>query len=220
MPKTTSPEPARQPLTLEPTTPAEGSQHKLQALFAEATALAHQLRKTAAMSHRPDDCPAGALSLLRILDHPEPQTVPTIARARALSRQNIQVLVNCLQARGLVTLTPNPAHKRSALVHLTDRARALLATVSRQEAQSWEVLLPYISETRLLPAATLLRQLRQLLGGPQLPEAPLPRELAASPLTTLPRRRARRKRATPAITKTPPPEPSEPDESEFPINLL
>jgi DNA-binding MarR family transcriptional regulator len=195
-------------------------QHKLHTLFTEVTALAHQLRKTAAKTHRADDCPPGSLSLLRIIDQHGPQPVPAIARARALSRQNIQVLVNRLRTHGLVTLAANPAHKRSSLVHLTGTGRALLTAASRQEIQSTEALLPYIPETRLLPAATLLSQLRQLLGGPQLLEQPLPRESPAQSPTTFPRKRLRRKRPAPATAETPPPEPSEPEEAEFPVNLL
>jgi DNA-binding MarR family transcriptional regulator len=200
----------------------EGTQHKLQVLFAEVTALAHQLNKTSAKTRRRfDDCRAGALSLLRILDQQGGQTVPAIARARGVSRQNVQVLVNRLRGRNLVTLTQNPAHKRSALVHLTDSARALLTTASQQEMESREALLPYISEVRLVPATTLVRQLRQLLGGAQLPEQPWPRQISAPAAGAPPRRNPRRKRAAPAATEMlPPPEAGEPDEGEFPVNLL
>jgi DNA-binding MarR family transcriptional regulator len=197
-----------------------GFPDKLHTLLTEVTALAHQLRKTTAKLNPPDGCPHGVLSLLRVLDHQGPQTVPGIARARGLSRQNVQVLVNRLRARGLVTLGQNPAHKRSALVHLTTDGQAFLAAASREELQSTEALLPYITESRLVPAATLLRQLRQLLGGAQPPEPPLPRRVAISSSAESPRKRVRRKRPGPAATEMPPPEPTEPEEDEFPVNLL
>ena len=196
------------------------TQHKLQTLFTEVTALAHQLRTTSAKSYGADVCPQGALNLLRVLDQQGPQAVPAIARARGLSRQNIQVLVNRLLAGGLVTLGQNPAHKRSALVHLTDRAREFLTAASRQETRNMEALLPYITESRLVPAATLLRQLRQLLGGVQQPEQTLPRRVPAPPSTAPARKRVRRKQPSPALTEAPPSESGEPEEKEFPVNLL
>ena len=199
---------------------AEGFQDKLLGLFAEATALVQQLHKTAATAQRLQDCPAAASSLLRILDEQGPQAVPGLARARGLSRQNIQIMVNRLRAQGLVTLTPNPAHKRSALVHLTARAHALLASTSQQERQTSAALLPYIPEARLVPAATLLCRIRQLLGGVALPTAPPRRELPATPKTKVPPKRPGRKEAAPAALEAPPPEPGEPEESEFPVNLL
>lgn len=197
-----------------------GSQHRIHTLFTEVAALAHQLRKTKPTSYRPDGCPHGALCLLRVLDQQGPQTVPGIARARGLSRQNIQVLVNRLIARGLVTLGQNPAHMRSALVHLTADGQELQAAASRHEMQSAEALLPYITESRLVPAAELLRQLRHLLGAAQPPEPPLPRRVPSSSSARSPRKRRRRRRPAPVAAEVPPPEPSEPEESEFPVTLL
>jgi DNA-binding MarR family transcriptional regulator len=220
MPAPITPSSASSPLQTGLVHPPTSFQHELQTLFDEAAALAHQLRKTAAATLRQDDCPAGALSLLQSLDQQGPQTVPAIARARALSRQNVQVLVNRLHARSLVTLTPNPAHKRSALVQLTSRGHALFAAASRQEMQTWQALLPHIPEAQLLPASTLLRQLRRLLGGAQPPAAPLPPEPPASPMTTASPKRPRRKRPATAIAEPPPPSFGEPEEGEFPVNLL
>ena len=195
-------------------------QRELHTLFAEVTALARQWRKAAAKFPSMEGCPQGALGVLRVLDQQGPQTVPGIARAGGFSRQNIQALVNRLLDRGLVTLGQNPAHKRSSLIHLTDNARALLGAASQHELQNTQALLPYITESRLAPAATLLRQLRQLLGGVQLPEEPLPREVPAALPTALPRKRRRRKRPALGATETPPLESSEPEEAEFPVNLL
>ena len=75
------------------TTHLDGSAN-LQALFAEVTALANQLRKTAASVHREDDAAAAGLGLLQVLDRQGLQTVPGIARLRGLSRQNVQLQVN------------------------------------------------------------------------------------------------------------------------------
>lgn len=186
----------------------------LHALFAEATALANQLRRTAASSSGQANSPAGGWSLLQVLDRLGPLTVPAIARIRAVSRQSTQTLVNRLEAHGYVTLSANPAHKKSSLVHLTDRGRRLLAVATARESKSSEALLPYVAESRLVSAARLLRRLRELLSGYALPTAEAAGERPA-------RRTSRRSKAGPALANLPPPpEPTEPDESEFPVSLL
>ncbi len=194
----------------------------LLALFAEVAALANQLRKTPAFSPRQDDSPSAGWGILQILDRLGPQTVPAIARIRSLSRQNIQTLVNRLESRGYVALAPNPAHKRSALVQLTEGGRSLVATVTDREAHSLQGLLPHVSHARLVPVARLLRQLRALLAGKELPPAEIAEERLASKRAKALRRPARHRKTAPLTAPPPPPlpEPAEPEEGEFPINLL
>lgn len=147
--------------------------------------------------------------------------MPGVARIRTLSRQNIQTLVNRLESQGYVAMTANPAHKRSGLVQLTHRGKSLLEAIMEQEAKSSESLLPYVSETRLIPAAKLLRQLRWLLAGQELPPDDLAGRRPARTRTRALPRPARRREAAPVIADRPPAlEPSELDENEFPVNLL
>ena len=61
------------------------------------------------------------------------RTVPDIARSRGVSRQHIQKLVNGLAEDGLVELVPNPAHKKSRLVAITDVGRKVAAATARRE---------------------------------------------------------------------------------------
>src|SRR6266702_174946 len=106
----------------------------LQALFSEVSWLAIRLRAvTGSNNHSGDQFPAGGLSVVRVLDGYGPQTVPQIARLRGTSRQNIQMLVNRLEAQECVEFSRNPAHKRSGLVSLTEFGRALFATAVEQE---------------------------------------------------------------------------------------
>jgi DNA-binding MarR family transcriptional regulator len=194
---------------------------KLHVLFAEVTALANHSRRMAASPWRQAHSPAGGWSVLQVLDRQGPLTVPAIARIRTVSRQSIQTEVNRLGTHGYVALTANPAHKRSGLVHLTDRGRGLLAAVTERESRSSEALLPYISETRLVSAARLLHRLRELLTGKGLPPAEVTgARPARKRAETLPKA-AHRSEAGPGPTDLPrPPEPAEPDEAEFPISLL
>jgi DNA-binding MarR family transcriptional regulator len=198
-----------------------GARASLEALLAEVAALANQLRKTAALMPRQDISPQGGWSILQTLGHLGPQTVPDIARTRALSRQNIQILVNRLKFQGYVAVTPNPAHKRSGLVELTARGRGLLATVMEREATSLEGLLPYVSQARLVPAARLLRRLRELLAGTEMPPAETAEARPVHKPARALRKLARRSKAAPVTAELPAaPEPIEPDEGGFPVNLL
>ena len=62
------------------------------------------------------------------------QTVPAIARSRSVSRQHIQSLADGLAAAGLVHAEPNPAHRRSPLLSLSSRGRAVVAALRGAEA--------------------------------------------------------------------------------------
>ena len=74
-----------------------------------------------------DEDAGGTFGVLRSLDAYGPTTVPDLARLRPVSRQRIQKLVDLLRARGFVETRPNPRHRRSPLIALTDAGRAHLA---------------------------------------------------------------------------------------------
>ena len=134
----------------------------LRDLFTEVNALAIQLRKGDEEGHAME---AAGLGILRILQQDGPLTVPEIARIRATSRQNIQILVNRLVAGGLLEVTNNPAHKRSALLQLTDRGRKLGTAAADEEAKSLAKLWQGVSEAEVRTAAGALHQLRTMLAG-------------------------------------------------------
>jgi DNA-binding MarR family transcriptional regulator len=102
-------------------------------LFGETTALFHRLRAIAAEVHGQSDLSAGQRGVLLSLDRLGPQTVPQLARARPVSRQHVQVLVNGMLKNGLVVAEENPAHRRSALVHLTPKGMRQLEAMQKRE---------------------------------------------------------------------------------------
>ncbi|MER5391785.1 MarR family transcriptional regulator [Saccharopolyspora sp. NPDC002686] len=61
------------------------------------------------------------------------ETVPQIARALELSRQFVQRMVNDALEQDFVALKPNPAHRRSSLVELTEEGRAAINALQRRE---------------------------------------------------------------------------------------
>src|SRR5271157_1804625 len=104
-------------------------------LFDEIPALFHLLRAVAGDVHGQDVSSAGKRGVLRSLDSEGPQTVPQMARARNVSRQHIQVLVNGLFEDGLVVSEENPAHRKSPLVCLTAKGTRRLAAAEERELQ-------------------------------------------------------------------------------------
>ena len=80
----------------------------------------------------------GLWGLLRNIKIDGPRTVPQIARARRLARQQIQKLVDDAEAEGLVRFRQNPNHKRSRIVALTLDGTALFERIDgtiREAAQ-------------------------------------------------------------------------------------
>jgi DNA-binding MarR family transcriptional regulator len=56
-------------------------------------------------------------------------SVPEIAARYQVSRQHVQKTVNALQQRGLVSAAKNPSHKRSPLMSLTAKGRAMFTQI-------------------------------------------------------------------------------------------
>jgi DNA-binding MarR family transcriptional regulator len=75
----------------------------------------------------------GVRAVLDQLARSGPLTVPSIARALAISRQYVQRMVDDAYASGLVTTRPNPRHKRSPLLELTPAGRHTITTITRRE---------------------------------------------------------------------------------------
>lgn len=86
------------------------------------------------------------------------ETVPQIARAKSVSRQSVQQVVDALMADGLAEARPNPAHKRSPLIALTRRGSEIFDLMRGREAQVLSALAPEFSAEELATAiATLAR---------------------------------------------------------------
>jgi DNA-binding MarR family transcriptional regulator len=135
----------------------------LLSLFDETAALFHRLRKLAEEVHGEGDSSAGRRSILRGLDRLGPQTVPQLARARTVSRQRIQVLVNAMLEDGLLAADPNPAHRKSPLLRLTSLGRRCLKGMQEREAELLANAPTGIPPRDIERAAETLRKLRAFL---------------------------------------------------------
>jgi DNA-binding MarR family transcriptional regulator len=76
-----------------------------------------------------------ALTLMAIVHAASPPTVPQVGRLLGHPRQVIQRAVRVLEQRNLVELQPNPAHKRAALLVVTDLGRKLGRGIDAEAAQ-------------------------------------------------------------------------------------
>lgn len=129
----------------------------LSILFDEVVATFHRLRALAAELHGRGEPTAADRGVLRSLVQHGPQTVPQLARARPVSRQHIQLVVDKLLQECLVESAENPSHRRSKLVRPTAKGRALLAAMSRREARLLRRFNPGATLARIEEAAATLR---------------------------------------------------------------
>jgi len=93
-------------------------------LLGETRLLFHALKQWSEILHAPLGMTAAMRGVLELILLGGPATVPSMARARGVSRQHIQQQVDALRGRGFVERKENPAHKRSTMIALTDKGRA------------------------------------------------------------------------------------------------
>jgi len=109
-------------------------------------------------------------SLLECLHQQGPQTVPQMARARLTSRQNVQVLINRLRSRGLVQVSPNPAHRRSPLLEVAPAGAALIQSIASRNGDGRASVLSLASVEELAQATKVLSAIRVGLTCPAAPK--------------------------------------------------
>ena len=190
---------------------------QLEALFAEVNSIAVRLRSGSASAGREDSFSGGVSGVLQALGADGPQTVPGIARHRHTSRQNIQVVVNRLKKAGLVEMEDNPAHKRSALVRLTEKGKAGLGQIQEAESGRLGRLLAQIPEEDVACTRRVLNQIRQSLAGPAGRETGLEQ---ANLLRSRSARETKPSEGRQRLPKPPVVEESTSNEEDFPLNLL
>jgi len=145
--------------------PGRAARPALGELMDETVLLFHRLRAVAEEVHGQGEASAGRRGVLRSLARGGPQTVPQLARARPVSRQHIQSLVNALAADGLVELVANPAHKRSPLVRLTAAGARRIEAMAARERTLLGVLRIGVTQAELRSAAETLRRVRGAFAG-------------------------------------------------------
>jgi len=74
-------------------------------------------------------------AVLEMLDKYGEQTVPEIAARLEIKRQYVQIMCNETLASGFVEQRPNPRHKSSPILVLTDQGRTLIEDIISKEMQ-------------------------------------------------------------------------------------
>jgi DNA-binding MarR family transcriptional regulator len=97
-------------------------------------AVFHRLALTADTANRDLGVNASQRGVLETLSQGA-RSVPSIARAKEVSRQHIQVIANGLIELGLVEAVENPAHRRSPLLSITAAGRRRFEKVRAREGR-------------------------------------------------------------------------------------
>jgi len=92
-----------------------------------------------------------------------PQPVAWLARDLGANRQNVQRIINDLHQSGLVTLEPNPHHRRAHLVVLTEKGRRGFDAAMRLQAPWVNSLSEGLSVKDIETAHRVILALRQRL---------------------------------------------------------
>ena len=95
--------------------------------------LFHELAATVDELHVDLDITAAQRAVLESLSVEGAATVPDLARRKKVTRQHIQILVNSLVQAGRAELVDNPAHRRSALVRISEQGAELFRQVRTRE---------------------------------------------------------------------------------------
>ena len=132
-------------------------------LWNETRLLFHTLRQWSDTLHAELRVGASMRGVLELILLDGPATVPAVARARGVSRQHIQQQVDVLLERGLVERQHNPAHKRSSMIALTDKGRALIQNMRAEELNALSRMQVGVSDNALLEAAQVLSAWRTAL---------------------------------------------------------
>ncbi|MGZ3438328.1 MAG: MarR family winged helix-turn-helix transcriptional regulator [Polyangia bacterium] len=133
---------------------------ELIAVVTETIALYHRLRWVAEHIYGEEGRSAARRGVLRGVVRYGPQTVPALARARFVTRQHVQELVEALIAAGRVERAPNPKHRRSHLVRATARGKALVERMDEIDARVLVAAVGAVSSRDLQATARTLRTFR------------------------------------------------------------
>ena len=134
-------------------------------LIDEVRLLFHRLASIADQLHESDGIPASQRAVLELLSRKGARTVPQMASLRSVSRQHIQIIVNALLEKGLVTQKRNPTHKRSSLIDLTEQGHLLFHRIKQREQELLAGIDLPVSESSIKQAGQTLQALNGYFDG-------------------------------------------------------
>jgi DNA-binding MarR family transcriptional regulator len=138
-------------------------------LFDEVRLLEHVLVRTAEALHRSSGISVPGRAVLEFLERNGPTPVPGIARARYVTRQHIQTIVDTLTHQELVARTPNPGHRGSPLITLTDAGAHTIDAIHEREDQLLDRAMTSIRARDVRVATSVLAAVREALDEAETP---------------------------------------------------
>jgi DNA-binding MarR family transcriptional regulator len=135
-------------------------QTPLEALLNEVRLLYQSMVQLGERIHEDTNISMGMRAVLEYLAREGDATVPQMARARRVTRQRIQSLVDGLLGMSLVDRRDNPQSRRSPLVTLTPKGRRTIEQMRRREGR---FISTAATEEDLATAARALREVRESL---------------------------------------------------------
>ncbi len=114
--------------------------------------------------------------IMRDLFHEGESTAPDIARRKPVSRQAVQAVLDGLAARGLVSASENPRHKRSSLFALTRQGIEICVELQRRELVAVREIMAGVDPADFAAATRALRVLNGRLNEKYLAEPPIAAE--------------------------------------------
>lgn len=132
-------------------------------LFDEVRLLEHLLVRTADAIHGSSGITVPGRAVLEFLERNGPTTVPGMARARYVTRQHIQTIVDRLTDQELVGRAPNPGHRASPLITLTDVGERAIDAIHAREDRILRQSMAAIGAPEVRAAASVLAAVREAL---------------------------------------------------------
>ncbi|MFE7129834.1 MarR family winged helix-turn-helix transcriptional regulator [Streptomyces sp. NPDC057638] len=112
----------------------------------------------------------GVRTVLDLLRGQGPLTVPQMSHHQALSRQFLQRMVHEAAGLRFVEIRPNPAHRRSPLIHLTDEGLAAITAVTARERAALRETGGDLTEAEVAACVRVLDQMLTLFDDGRGPE--------------------------------------------------
>jgi DNA-binding MarR family transcriptional regulator len=134
---------------------------ELRAVVDETIALYLRMKWVSDQIYDDEGRGAARRGILRGIVRYGPQTVPAMARARGVSRQHVQEVIDAMLEDGLVERTPNPRHRRSLLVSATPRGEALVRRMDETDDRVLAGACGPLSTRDLEITARTLRAMRE-----------------------------------------------------------
>ena len=136
---------------------------EIDSLLNEVRLLYNRIVRVGETLHADESITLGMRAVLEHLQLNGATTVPDIARSRSVTRQHIQTLVNALLDADLVTLEPNPQHRRSSLVALTPDGLRIIRRMRQRESRFLNETQFGLTQTRVRESVSTLARVRSAL---------------------------------------------------------